>query len=331
MRVKRFMIGTVAAALIVGGVAIGPAAAQAENVPARAMTEFNAGRYRQAATILKEALKQHPDEAALYHWLSRSELELGDDEAAVKNGRRAVDRDPDQSEYHRWLGRAYGAQADRTHSFFTARKVKGEFEEAVRLDPENIAARRDAMEFYLEAPWIVGGGHDKARDEAKAIAAIDPVEGALADAACDANEGKRDEAAEDYERALGMKPARPGPYFEAAAFYAAQRNADRLQAVVATAREVAPTDPRVDYYHGVAEAIQGDRLETAEHALQTYLAHAPVRDSLPSHSSAHLWLGRVYERQGRMALAADQYRIALALNPDQDAAREALERVQHTW
>lgn len=328
MHVKQFVTGTLAAAVILGGMAIGPSAAQAENVPARAMTEFNAGRYQQAATILKQALKQHPDEAALYHWLSRSELELGDDEAAVKDGRRAVDRDPEHSEYHRWLGRAYGAEADRTHSFFTARKVKSEFEQAIRLDPESIPARRDAMQFYLEAPWIVGGGHDKARDQAKAIAALDPVEGALADAACDADEGKTEEATADYERALAMKPTRPDPYFEAASFYAGQRNAERLLAVVAAAGAVAPADPRADYYRGVAETLEGDRLETAEHALQTYLAHAPARDNLPSHASAHLWLGRVYEQQGRMALAADQYRISLALNPDQDAARKALERVQ---
>jgi tetratricopeptide (TPR) repeat protein len=314
--------------LIVAGIGAGTAMAQDAKVPARALTDFNAGRYQQAATLLKQALKQNPDEAALYHWLSRSELELGDDEAAVKDGRRAVERDPQRSEYHRWLGRAYGAQADRTHSFFTARKVKGEFEEAIRLDPANIPARRDAMEFYLEAPWIVGGGHDKARDQAKAIGAIDPVEGALADAACDADEGRKKEAAADYDRALAMKPARPDPYFEAASFFAGQRNAERLLAVVAAAHAVAPADPRVEYYRGVAETLQGARLDTAEHALQTYLAHAPVRDSLPSHASAHLWLGRVYEQQGRMALAADQYRIALALNPDQDAAREALERVQ---
>lgn len=326
-----FIIATIGAALLSGTAPARAAVAQAAPgaaVPSQAMAEFDAGRYESAARMLHRALEAHPDDAALYHWLSRCELELGDTHQAVKDAGRAVDRDPAKSEYHRWFGRALGAEADRTHSFFMARKVKEEFEKAIALDPGNVAARRDAMEFYLEAPWIVGGSHDKARDEAKAISSLDPMQGALADASCDAHEDKDDAAAADYRRALAMKPATSDPYFDAAAFYTRHRQPAALRAVVAQARTVAPDDPRLDYYHGVAAVLDGQSGE-AETALQTYLAHAPARStSLPSHSSAHLWLGRSYEQQGEMEAAADQYRIALALDPDQKAAREGLDRVQ---
>ena len=53
-----------------------------------------------------------------------------------------------------------------------AGKVREEFD-AVRLDPNNVDARSDLGEFYLEAPGIVGGGRDKAEAQAKALAPLD--------------------------------------------------------------------------------------------------------------------------------------------------------------
>ncbi|HEY7791109.1 MAG TPA: tetratricopeptide repeat protein [Vicinamibacterales bacterium] len=224
--------------------------------PAGAVAAFKAGHYADAAELFERALESRGDDAVLYHWLSRCDLELGHDEQAVDHARQAVELDPNRSEYHRWLGRAYGALADRTRSFFTARKVKGEFEKAIELEPGNVAARRDAMEYYLEAPWIVGGDHDKARDEAKAIAALDPLEGALAHAACAEKDGHTAAAAAAYERALAMKPAEPDPYFEAAEFYARHKDAPKLRAVVAQAAAVAPDDPRLEHFRNVAEALE---------------------------------------------------------------------------
>jgi len=48
------------------------------------------------------------------------------------------------------------------------------------VNPANLLARRDLLEFYLSAPWFLGGGKDKGWRQAGAIAAIDPVEGCLA-------------------------------------------------------------------------------------------------------------------------------------------------------
>ena len=40
--------------------------------------------------------------------------------------------------------------------------------------------RRALAEFYAEAPWIVGGSEDGAKQQVDAIAAMDPVQGHLA-------------------------------------------------------------------------------------------------------------------------------------------------------
>ena len=61
-----------------------------------------------------------------------------------------------------------------------AKKVKKEFQNAVQLDPSNIQARLDLMEYCVSVPWIVGGSKDEARAQIEAIEKLDPIEGHLA-------------------------------------------------------------------------------------------------------------------------------------------------------
>jgi hypothetical protein len=60
---------------------------------------------------------------------------------------------------------------------FLAWKVKEHFERAVTLDPGNLAARADLMEYYLKAPGFLGGSEEKARAQAAEIAARDAQQG----------------------------------------------------------------------------------------------------------------------------------------------------------
>jgi tetratricopeptide (TPR) repeat protein len=325
--VRRGMLTALALAVVLVVSPVGAARAAQTSV-STAQQQFLAGRYVEAQATLQAALHESPDDAAVYHWLSRTYLELGQDDRAIASAEAAVDRAPKNSEYHRWLGRAYGDKADRTRSFWLARKVKAEFEEAVRLDPANIAARRDALEFYLDAPWIVGGGQEKARDEVRAIADLDPVQGDLARAAYFCADGRSDQAAAAYARVLAMKPAGVEPYFEAASFYERHRNVDGLTAAVAAAARVAPADSRLDYYRGVIAVLSERDLDRAVAPLQAYLSEAPRRDDLPSHASAYVWLGRLYEEVNRPADAVTAYENALRLDPDRRSAREALERLR---
>ena len=80
--------------------------------------------------------------------------------------------DPGNSRFHLWLGRVLGEKADRANSLSAAvlaGKVRGEFERAVQLNPKDVDARLDLAEFYIEAPGIVGGGEQKAREQAQFI------------------------------------------------------------------------------------------------------------------------------------------------------------------
>jgi cytochrome c-type biogenesis protein CcmH/NrfG len=303
--------------------AISPAATPLQT----AQHQFEDGKYAEAAATLRAALAQAPQDSLLHHWLARCYYELHEFDIAIGYEQQAVKLDPQNSEYHMWLGRVYGGKAEANHSFSLARKVKQEFEEAVRLNGENITARRDLMEFYLEAPWILGGGSGKARQQAEAIAALNKMEGHLAMGQYRLSEKKPELAEKEYLRALDLKPKNIEPYLEVAGFYLKRRDGIRTEQVLDMAAQVNPSDGRLAYYRGAARILERNRLAEAEQLLKTYLA-GPARSDFPSHASAREWLGQLYEQQGRRKEAAEQYRAALKLEPDLDEARAGLRRLE---
>ena len=303
-------------------------ASNAQEAVAIAQDQFGRGDYRSAISTLSAALGERPDDARLFHWRSRCYLEQKEYLRAISDAERAVSERPDDSEYRRWLGRAYGAAAEQTRSFSLARKVRAAFEQAVQLDPSNVVARRDLEEFYLEAPWIIGGDSRKALKQVEAIAEIDAMAGHLAHAAYALHEKRLDEAQADYERVLDLRPSRIDPYLEVADFYETRGDAAKFASVVEQAARAEPGDARLSYYKGVALVLANRNLAEADELLRSYLATSPRRSDLPSHAAAHEWLGHLNERLTQTSAAADEYRAALALDPDRKPAREALRRLE---
>ena len=294
-----------------------------------AREKFEAGKYREAASLLQAALAQEPQDSSSAFWLMRSYYELNMTDETVCAAERAAKLEPANSEYHQWLGRAYGRKADKTRSFSYARKTRAEFEAAVSLNPANVSARRDLLEFYMSAPWFLGGGKDKGWRQAAAIAALDSVEGCLARGSYWQIFGKPESAEVEHARVLELRPARLDPYFEVAGYYEARKNPGRLEAAVEAAAKLNPRDCRLNYYRGVACILARQHLAEADQYLKTYLATAPPRHDFPSHAAAHVWLGRLYEQRAKLQLAAQQYRSALDLDPGNKDAIEGLKRTYH--
>jgi tetratricopeptide (TPR) repeat protein len=294
-----------------------------------AQRQFNSGNYSSAISTLQSAIAQSPSNAEAYYWLGRSYYELRDYDNAISAGEKSIALDPKNSLYHQWLGRIYGGKADREHSFFFAKKVKEQFSEAVRLNPSNIAARRDLQEYDLDAPWIVGGNKDEARAQVDAIAAIDPVQGHLARAVLLMSEGKKvDQAEAEYKQVLAAKPKELEPYFEAADFYERQNKPEGIEEAIEAAAAVNAGDERLAFYRGVSLVLKNTSNTQAEEYLKSYIASTPERSDWPSHASARDWLGRLYQLEGKRPEAAEQYRAALQLDPGLKDARTRLQQLE---
>src|SRR5437879_4089537 len=146
-------------------VAVSPAVAGLdETIPAM----IASGRVDEALTALQGQINASPNDAAAHNLLCRAYFSLGQWDRGTSECERAVSLAPENSQFHLWLGRIYGEKADKA-SFIAAaglaRRVRDEFEKAVRLNPDNVDARSDLAEFYLEAPGIVGGGSNKAEEQ----------------------------------------------------------------------------------------------------------------------------------------------------------------------
>jgi len=289
---------------------------------------FEAGEYRQVQAASQAALAATPRDASLHYWLARSSYELGIYDAAVQAAEEACRLDPQKSDFQMWLGRAYGRKAEIESSFFLARKTRRAFETAVKLDPANIEARRNLEEYYAEAPWFLGGGKDKARQQADAVAALDPLEGLLAMADFYRNTDQPEEAQKQYEQLLAKHPDKVHFYLEALDFYAHRRDSLNMARVLGEAHSEFPNDPRLLFYSAVSRVIGGLQLGQAETELKQFLAEYPGSSDSVTQAEARDWLGRIYEVEEKWDLAVEQYRQALQLEPYRKRFRKSLDRAE---
>ena len=289
---------------------------------------FEAGQYQQVREGSESALLASPRDPALHYWLARSAYELGKYDVAVHAAEEASRLEPANSDFQMWLGRAYGRKAEIESSFFLARKTHRAFEAAVRLDPKNIAARRNLSEYYTDAPWFLGGGKDKARLQVEAITALDPLEGILALADYYRNIDQPEEAGKQYALLLEKRPAKVHFYLEALDYDVHQKDAMAMARVLAAAQEIAPQDPRLLFYRAVSRVIGGLQLDQAEKELTQFLAEYPGSSEWITQAEGREWLGQVYERGGNWERAAEEYRKAVELEPYRKRFRKALERAE---
>lgn len=137
----------------------------------------------------------------------------GKDDDAIREFKAAVTLQPNNSMAYLWLGRALGRKTEKANAVeaaFLVGDVRNEFERAVALDPKNLEARSDLMEFYLDAPSSFGGGIDKAQVQAEAMAKLDPAKGHWARARIAEKQKQYEVARREYRAAVEAKPTSKG-------------------------------------------------------------------------------------------------------------------------
>ena len=163
-----------------------PTTQDSENITAGVIL-FERGEFAAAQQFFEAFVSQHPTNPSGVYFLGRTAFERGQYGQAATWFVQAVQLVSGNAEYHHWLGRAYGRQAQQAggEAFFLARKVRTHFEKAVELDPDNIEARFDLLEYYLQASIFVSGGLTKAREQAEEIAKRNAEEGRKALQRCE--------------------------------------------------------------------------------------------------------------------------------------------------
>jgi tetratricopeptide (TPR) repeat protein len=270
-----------------------------------------------------------PEVRALVDAASRK-LGADDTDGALKAAEEAARLAPHSSEVQLWLGRAWGQKALEASIFGkpgAAKKCRVAFELAVALDPSNVDARSHLVEFYLQAPGFMGGGDEKAIEQADEIAKLAPVRGHIARASIAGH--RKDTAGVERELKAAAAAERPGTWIGRIAlssFLLEHERPEEARSVWQQAIEIAPQDMMARYQLARLASITGKHLEEAVGLFQAYLATTPGPE-LPTWADANWRLGQVYERLGRKEDAAAAWRESLRLDPTHARAKAELERV----
>jgi tetratricopeptide (TPR) repeat protein len=305
-------------------------ALQAKESLDNAIQLYEKGEFRQAVDVLKQFTQTSPKDAETRFWLAKSYMKTREWGAAVREMEKAVELQPSNPLYHLWLGRACGERASRaffTTAFSLARRVLKEFEIAKNLSPKDPGIRFDLLEFYLQAPGMIGGGKDKALTEAQSISQINPLKGFTARAAVFSKDKKWDQAKHELIRATEEFPQNADAYKDLADFLLDRQDYEGALYYGEKALALDRQSKRTQFIAAVAKTKRGKDLDQATATLRE-LAAGPLRDGDPSFEEANYWLGENYLARGDKDKARDAFKAALAFNPEYTRAKDALAKTR---
>ena len=268
-----------------------------------------AGHWKQARALV-DARQTH--DARTQFLLSQIHAAFDDRESPLPLAEKAVALDGRVARYHRQVAEVTGVMAQHAgllQQILLARRFRHEIDIALALDPRDVQALRDSMEFYLLAPGIAGGDKDKGRAVAARIARVDAVEGHLAQARLAEVAGDRsrqenalrnaveagpsnyrarialaqfllsradwDGARQQAEIAMDIDSTRVDTYSVLATAYASQSMTNELEAVLTMAEKRVPDDLSPYFRAGEVLSATGHDLDRAQRYLHRYLAVEP--------------------------------------------------------
>jgi tetratricopeptide (TPR) repeat protein len=249
-------------------------------------------QWGEARTLLEQVTARDPANAAAWSSLGQVRLALGEHEKAVAAAEKATSLDSTKSDYFLHLGTALGLSAGKAGLFAKlgfARRCKAAYDKAVELDPANINARWSLMEFYRQAPSMVGGGMPGAYAQAEEIKKIDARRGRAAYASLYSADRKYAEAFALYDEVLREKPGDDDALFQI----------------------------------GRLAARSGEQLDRGLTCLRELIS----REGRPGDARSHTLIGNILEKKGDKPGARVAYETALTIDPKFTQAIESLRKL----
>jgi tetratricopeptide (TPR) repeat protein len=287
---------------------------------------FEDGKYDEARAYYSDLLQTDSTDVDATVYMGRIALRQDDYDSAIEWIEKALALAPDSSKVHYWAATAYVVKVQRENAFPLVDKVKTHINTAVELDSANVDARMFLAGFLLNAPPMVGGSVDKAKEQADIIVDYDPYRGQLFWAEIFKKEKNYDEAARAYEAAAAADPESPDPYYFLGMMYQGNEAFDEALAAFEKALTVDPEATNALYQIGRTGVLSGENLDRAIAALEQYLETEP-QPGQPTLANAHWRLGMCYEHKGDLEKARSEFEAALALNPEDENAKKSLDNL----
>lgn len=145
---------------------------------------LHAKKYAEAEKLALARLAQDPGNAEAM--AARSNAIIGLEpvriDEAVNQAEKCIAAHPANGKCHLALGQALGTKAmikGIMASLGSAGTIRDSIKKAVELDPADVEARFTMLDFYMMAPFVVGGGKGKAETFARETASVNAEAGKL--------------------------------------------------------------------------------------------------------------------------------------------------------
>jgi tetratricopeptide (TPR) repeat protein len=322
-------VGLMAACLLGGArVAIAAAASRdAGDSLVAANAALQAGEADKALELIN-SLPQ-PVGAEAHNLTCRVRYTLEQWDAAIHECEQAVQLDGQNSNDHLWLGRALGEKADRASflsAYSLAKRVRAEFEEAVKLNPRNAEALADLGEFYKDAPGAVGGGIDKAEGIAAQLDKVDPARAHALRGQIAVSRKDYDTAEREFKQAIAAGPHPALQWAALAGFYRKRERWTDMDSAINSLIAAVDRDKKsaVALYDGASVLAKAKRDPAlAAKMLGNYLASSAKTEEAPAFV-AYIKLAHIDSQLGNSAGAERDRAAALALAREYKAASDSV-------
>lgn len=278
---------------------------------ARAMALAGVGRSTEAIGEYETSLQLEPESVETHTNLGKLLRQVGRDAEAVVHFETALRLDPKDPETHLQLGAALATKGQ-------AEAALAHFEIAARKWP-----RRAEVEVNIGGALLQLGRSEEGVRHLKTALELDPkyaeARSNLGLVAIEA--GQLTEAAEHFVAVLRTAPRDIGAHNNLG-YIALQQN--RPSEAVEHYRAVAAQTPN----EVAAQLNLGHALVRANDLTGAVTAYTRARELAPRDPAVYFALGFAAERQGRSADARAYYETTLQLQPDNTAARAAVERLR---
>ncbi|MCH8535194.1 MAG: tetratricopeptide repeat protein [Flavobacteriaceae bacterium] len=158
------------------------------------------GKTNQAIKELKLLIDQQPNNKKALSLAGEIYSKQENWEEASNYYKKLVELEPKNADYNFKYGGSLGLYAKSVNKFkavFLVEDVKKYLNLAAELDSEHVEVRWALIQLYLELPSIIGGSVEKAKQYAKELEKVSPVDGALTNGII-AEEEKDFSTAENY-------------------------------------------------------------------------------------------------------------------------------------
>jgi len=285
-------------------------------------------QFDEALEFFSSCVSENASSDSAHFYYGQALFIKGDYSEAIDEFEKAVELNGQSSFYHQWLGDALiqrTMQVGILKKPGYAKKAYKAWSAAVELDPDNIDARYSLIQYCLGAPGFMGGGQDKALEQAEEIVQRDPLLGRRALAQVYTANEQYDLAEAEYLQYLEAAPDDTITAFSLGLMYHSAEQWEKAMQLFVTLAQEHPTWLAAWYQVGRTGALSGLNVEKSADALKLYLSFEPDENE-PSHAHAHFRLGNVYEKAGRIEEAKKEYETAIELDSSQKEFKKALKR-----